>query len=219
MRKKKLKPCKHHANYEGHTYEDYLQFKQENPTLSTTEMDTVYNDPEGPYIQTFIFENTSLMIGFLHKEKTSASMAGVLDILQERLGKDYAKIFSLLLTDRGPEFEKHELFEVNSKTGQLRSNIFYCNPQRPQQKPHVENNHNYVRDIIPNGIKFYDLTQDDLDTMFSHINSTPTNAMNGKTPYDSFVFFYGEELLEKLNMKRIETDAVTLMSYLLNNKK
>lgn len=220
MRKrKKLKPRKHPANYERHTYEDYLQFKQENPTLSTTEMDTIYNDPEGPYIQTFIFENTSLMIGFLHREKTSASMAGILDILQERLEKDYGKIFSLLLTDRGPEFEKHDLFEMNSETGQLRSNIFYCDPQQPQQKPHVENNHNYVRDIIPNGIKFDDLTQEDLDTMFSHINSTPRNAMNGKTPYESFAFFYGEELLEKLNMKRIEKDAVTLMPYLLNNKK
>lgn len=38
-------------------------------------MDTVYNNQSGPYIQTFIFENTGLMIGFLHTEKTSDSMA------------------------------------------------------------------------------------------------------------------------------------------------
>lgn len=220
MRKrKKLKPRKQPANYEGHTYTDYLQFRQEHPTLPTTEMDTVYNHPEGPYIQTFLFENTSLMIGFLHEEKTSASMADTLDILQERLDKDYGKIFSLLLTDRGPEFEKSHLFEVNDDTGELRISIFYCDPQRPEQKPHVENNHNYVRDIIPNGIKLENLTQEDLDTMFSHINFTPRKAMNGKTPYDAFAFFYGEELLAKLNMRRIEKDQVTLMPYLLNNKK
>ena len=64
-------------------------------------------------IQTFIFENAPVMIGFLHKEKTSASMASTLDILQERLGEDYGKLFSLLLTDRGSEFEKHSLFAVS----------------------------------------------------------------------------------------------------------
>ena len=218
MRKRKsLKPRKQPANYEGHKYEDYLRFKIENPTVSTTEMDTVYNAPEGPYIQTFIFENAPVMIGFLHKEKTSVSMASTLDLLQERLGDDYKKIFSLLLTDRGSEFAKHELFEINYETGQIRSDIFYCDPQMPSQKPHVENNHNYLRNIIPNGIKLDKLTQDKLDMIFSHINSTPRESLNGKTPYEAFAFFYGEELLEKLHVKRIEKDEVTLMPYLLKN--
>lgn len=78
-------------------------------------------------------------------------MAITLDDLQVILEDDYYKLFSLLLTDRDSEFEKYELFEVNTETGEIRSNIFYCDPQTPSQKPHVENNHNYVRDIIPNG--------------------------------------------------------------------
>ena len=218
MRKRKsLKPRKQPANYEGHKYEDYLRFKIENPTVSTTEMDTVYNDPEGPYIQTFIFENAPVMIGFLHKEKTCVSMASTLDILQERLGDDYRKLFSLLLTDRGSEFEKHDLFEINYETGEIRSDIFYCDPQMPSQKPHVENNHNYLRNIIPNGIRLDSLTQGELDIVFSHINSTPRASLNGKTPYEAFAFFYGEELLEKLHVKKIEKDEVTLMPYLLKN--
>ena len=218
MRKRKsLKPRKQPANYEGHRYEDYLRFKIENPTVSSTEMDTVYNDPEGPYIQTFIFENAPVMIGFLHKEKTCVSMASTLDILQERLGDDYRKLFSLLLTDRGSEFEKHDLFEINYETGEIRSDIFYCDPQMPSQKPHVENNHNYLRNIIPNGIRLDSLTQGELDMVFSHINSTPRASLNGKTPYEAFAFFYGEELLEKLHVKRIEKDEVTLMPYLLKN--
>ena len=220
MRKRKsLKPRKQPANYEGHKYEDYLKFKQENPTIPTTEMDTVYNDPEGPYIQTFIFENAPVMIGFLHKEKTSASMAATLDLLQERLGEDYSKIFSLLLTDRGTEFEKHDLFEINYATGEIRSDIFYCDPQMPTQKPHVENNHNYLRNIIPNGIRLDKITQEELDMVFSHINSTPRASLNGKTPYEAFTFFYGEELLNKLNIKKIDRDEVTLMPYLLKNQK
>lgn len=74
-------------------------------------MDTVMNSLSGPYIQTFIFPNTSFMIGFLHNEKTSASMAKVLDNLQELLGyENYNKLFSLILTDRGSEFEKRECY-------------------------------------------------------------------------------------------------------------
>ena len=215
-KRKTLKPRKEPVCYDGFKYEDYLIFKAANPNIPTTEMDTVFNDPKGPYIQTFIFENAPVMIGFLHKEKTSASMASTLDMLQDRLGSDdFKKIFSLLLTDRGTEFSKHELFEFNSETGEVRSNIFYCDPQMPSQKPHVENNHNYVRNIIPNGRSLKNLSQEDLELVFSHINSVPRKALNGKTPYEAFSFFYGEELLEKLHIKKIDKDAVTLMPYLL----
>lgn len=181
-------------------------------------MDTVYNQQEGPYIQTFIFQNTGLMIGFLHKEKTSASMASTLDYLQELLQEDYTKLFSLLLTDRGSEFEIYKLFEINQDTGEVRSNIFYCDPQTPSQKPHVENNHNYVRNILPNGRKLSNLTQDDLNLMFSHINSTPRESLGGKTPYEVFSFFYGEDILKKLKIQKIEKDMFTLQPYLFKIK-
>ena len=115
-------------------------------------MDTVYNSHSGPFIQTFIFENTGLMIGRLHSSKSASSMASSLDFFQDILEDDFKKLFSLLLTDRGTEFAKPELFETNMETGELRSNIFYCDPQSPSQKPHVENNHNFVREILPNGI-------------------------------------------------------------------
>lgn len=213
--RKKLKKRKEPVNYEGRKYTDYLEFVKENPTIPTTEMDTVYNQSEGPFIQTFSFQNTGLMIGFLHSEKTSASMASSLDYLQELLGDDYGKLFSLLLTDRGTEFEKYELFECNAETGQLRTNIFYCDPQTPSQKPHVENNHNYVRDIIPNGRELQKITQQDLLLLFSHINSVPRRVLNGRTPYEVFSFFYGEEILHKLGIQRIPPDTVTLQPFLL----
>ena len=61
--KKQLKKRKEPENYTGRTYTDYLEYKTQNPHIVTTEMDTVYNNQSGPYIQTFIFENTSFMIG------------------------------------------------------------------------------------------------------------------------------------------------------------
>ena len=219
------------VNYEGHTYSDFLKFKNNNPDTPVVEMDTVYNNVSGPYIQTFEFEKTGIMIGFIHNNKTSESMANTLDNLEEKLGHDlYCELFPLLLTDRGPEFEKMDLFQFNSKTGELRSNIFYCDPYKSSQKPHVENTHNYVRDIIPNEMDLSNITQDDLDLVFSHINSTPRKIYKGKTPYEMFKFLYsteennnrGKEILNKLNIKEIKRDEVILKPYLIkqnHNKK
>jgi len=137
------------------------------------------------------------------KEKSWRNVKNLLitkveDILEE----DYCKLFSLLLTDRGTEFEKYELFEVNIETEEIRSNIFYCDPQTPSQKQHVENNHNYVRDIIPNRKSLKNLTQEDLDLMFSHINSAPRKSLNVRTPYETFEFLYGNTILKNLIYKR-----------------
>lgn len=89
------------------------------------------------------------MIGHLKQHRTSEEMSESLNYFQELLGNEmYKKLFGLLLTDRGSEFAKPELFEVNTETGEIRSNIFYCDAQMPSQKPHVENNHEFIRDII-----------------------------------------------------------------------
>lgn len=213
--RKKLKKRREPANYKGHSYDDYLTFVNAHPYIPTTEMDTVYNQAKGPFIQTFLFQNTGLMSGFLQREKTAEAMASSLDFLQEQLGNDYYKLFSLLLTDRGPEFQKITLFENNATTGEHRSSIFYCDPQRPSQKPHVENNHNLVRTILPNGRKLASLTQENLNLLFSHINAVPRKVLGGKTPYEVFRFFYGTTILTKLGIQPIPPDAVTLQPFLL----
>lgn len=207
--KKQLKKRKEPENYTGRTYTDYLEYKTQNPHIVTTEMDTVYNNQSGPYIQTFIFENTSFMIGILHSEKTSDSMSKSLNNFQEILSdKEYKNLFSVLLTDRGSEFAKSQLFEINIDTGEIRSKIFYCDPMQSSQKPHVENNHNFIREILPNGQDWGNLTQGKLDLMFSHINSTPRKNLGNKTPYEIFTFIYGEDLANKLNIQKIAKDEV-----------
>ena len=209
-KKQKLKKRKELANYDGRTYTDYLEYKVQNPNMSTTEMDTVYNNQSGPYIQTFIFENTSFMIGILHNNKTADSMSNSLNVFQDTLSdKEYKSLFNLLLTDRGTEFAKPQQFEINMNTGEIRSKIFYCDPQQSSQKPHVENNHNFIREILPNGQDWSHLTQEKINLMFSHINSTPRESLGNKTPYDIFTFIYGEELAKKLNIQKIAKDEVT----------
>ena len=95
------------------------------------------------------------------------------------------------------------------ETGEIRSKIFYCDPMQSSQKPHVENNHNFIREILPNGQNWNNLTQDKVDLMFSHINSVPRESLGNKTPYEIFTFIYGKKLADKLNIQKIEKDEVT----------
>jgi IS30 family transposase len=217
--KDKYKKRKEPANYHGRQYSDYLRFCAEHPEVPTVEMDTLYNSPHGPYLQTFLFRNTAFMIGFIHKNKANENMAGTIDTLQSILGDDlFSLMFSLLLADRGSEFEMYKLFELD-KDGNTRLNIFYCDPMQASQKPHVENNHNYVRDIIPNGYPLDDLTQADIDMMFSHINATPRLSLAGKSPFEFFRFFYGVDTPKLLNICEVRRDDVILKPRLIFNKR
>lgn len=211
----KYKPRKQRLDLTGKEYKDYIEFRMENPDIPITEMDTVMNSLSGPYIQTIHLVKFKLMIGFIHKEKTSISMAQTYDYLQETLGtKDFCSLFFATLVDRGAEFEKYDLFEKDKKNLQ-RTTMFYCDPMNASQKPHVENNHNYVRDILPNKYSWDNLTQEDLNLTFSHINSTPRKSLGDKTPFETFSFFHNPEILRKLNIEEIERDKVTLKPSLL----
>jgi IS30 family transposase len=217
--KEKYKKRKEPANYNGRRYSDYQTFLEQNPQYHVVEMDTVYNHPGGPYLQTFIFANVQLMVGRLHQDKTCDSMASTLDIFQDRLGLElFRKLFPILLTDRGGEFEMFHLFE-RDKSNNDRLRIFYCDPMQSSQKPHVENNHNYVRDIIPNGKPMSGLSQEDISLMFSHINSTPRRSLQGKTPFEVFSFFYGAETTALLGVQEIPRDDVVLRPSLIFSAK
>ena len=214
----KLKKRRETFNVEGRRYKDFLQFCTENPETPVVEMDTLYNDQEGPYIQTLYLRKTALMLGFLHADRTNDSMSSTFNRLQDLLGDDlFFTLFPVLLTDRGTEFIKFKLFELDT-SGKQRLSIFYCDPMQASQKPFIENNHNYVRDIIPNGYPINQLNQLDLNLAFSHINNTPRQSLGWRSPYETFCFFYGADVASRLSISYIDRDSVTLKPYLIFNK-
>jgi len=126
-------------------------------------MDTVYNNPSGPYIQTLKFKREVIQIGFIHEKRDNDSMSATFDYIEETMGSIwFRENMPVILTDRGPEFEKWEMYETNNKTGEVRCKIFYCDPMASWQKAECENNHNYVRDIIPNHLDLSNITNQDL---------------------------------------------------------
>ncbi len=87
------------------------------------------------------------------------------------------------------------------------------------QKPHVENNHNYIRDIIPNRYPMDNLSQEDIDLMFSHINSTPRLSLGDKSPFELLTFMYGDSTASNLNIRALPRDEVKLKPSLIFSRK
>lgn len=206
----KCSPRKDNSVTRTRTYSDFQEYMKQHPYASVVEMDTVYNKPEGPFVQTFYCRAPHhLFLARYHEEKTSAAMYEGVKAIRDSIGeKEFRKHFSVILTDRGSEFMAAEAIE------ELGCKVFYCDPQQSIQKSRVENKHLLLRRILPKrtDLKKLGLTcQDILDTIVSHINSYPVKSLNDKTPYDSFRFFHeGSVLLDKLNIKKIDPACLTL---------
>ena len=78
-----------------------------------------------------------------------------------------------------------------------------------------------IRRVLVKGVSFDALMQDDIAKMLSHVNSAPRPSLDGKSPYEAFVSFYGErakEFLEKLGIFRIPPEKIILDPILLGPK-
>ena len=208
----------------GRNYKDYQTYMSENPNVSVTQMDTVYNDgSSGPFIQTFKFVGTGFLFGLLRDEKTALEMKKGVDRLEMILGpKMFRKYVHVLLTDRGPEFTAANDMEMD---GDLRrTRVFYCDPMQSGQKGSLENNHIELRYILP---KEHDLKQlglvdqNALNIVLSHINSLPLERFGGKSPFDVVEFMF-PDLYEKLlafGLRKIPVDEINLTPSLLKDRR
>ena len=155
------------------------------------------------------------MLAFIRERNTSQSVIDTFDRLYGSLGElTFRALFPLLLADNGSEFSNPLKLEFDS-TGNRRTMVFYCDPNAPFQKPHVEYSHEFIRRILPKGTSFDNLEQSDVNLMMSHINSYPRKKLSNKAPFDLFTFIYGYGILEKLGMSKIPPNEILLKPALL----
>ncbi|MCL2051772.1 MAG: IS30 family transposase [Lachnospiraceae bacterium] len=189
----------------GRAYEDFLAHIAENGSSSWVEMDTITGRTGGKAILTLDFTFCNFMAGILLDNKTSAEVAEKITALKSALlaqNLRFGDIFPLLLTDNGGEFANVFAIE-NDADSEKETRLFFCDPYKSCQKPRVEKNHTLFRDIVPKGESFDGFTQQTVNTIFSHINSVKRKIYNGKTPFELFVFTYGEKYAGALGIRKI----------------
>ena len=79
----------------------------------------------------------------------------------------------------------------------------------------IEKNHEYIRYVLPKGSSFDKLTQEKVNMLMSNINSTSRDILNGKTPYNAILLTLDEQIINKLGVRKIQTDEVNLSPRLL----
>lgn len=186
------KPCEYVPKKAkvGRVFADYLAFVESDPSLGVTQLDTVIGRPGGKVIMTIHFTQSDFMCGLLMENKTAAEAARQIQELKLRLnslGFAFGSLIPLILTDNGGEFSNVSAFE-NDLDGHAETHMFFCDPNAPYEKPHIEKNHTLFRDIVPAGSSFDSFTQDTVNLVFSHVNAVKRKLFNGKSAFDMFTF-------------------------------
>lgn len=202
----------------GRSYEDFLNYLALNQLDSWLEMDTVMGRMGGKVLLTFNLSFCNFIFARLLDNKTALEVTKHLYDIKNTLhqaDKDFFQLFPVILTDNGGEFARVDDIEMDMRG---ESKLFFCDPNRSDQKGRIEKNHTLIRDILPKGTSFDNLTQEDINLVCSHVNSVKRAALNGKSAYELFAFTYGEEIPKLLGISKIPAEDVCQSSKLLQHK-
>lgn len=195
----------------------FQEFCAENEISCWVEMDTVIGRPGGKVIMTFLFTVCNFMFGILLDDKTADSVSRAVEQLKDKLGRagfSFGDYFPLILTDNGPEFNHISTIE-RSLDGLHESNLFFCEPYHSSEKPRVEKNHTLLRDILPQGTSFDDLSQVQINLVFSHVNAVARKGLHGKSAYDVFTSLFSVDFAEVLGISFVSPADVVQSPNLL----
>lgn len=199
----------------GRTFNDFKNNHADE--MDFWEMDTVKSGKGSlKCILTFYFPEFELLIGRLMNRCTPGGVRLEFERIQRSLGDamEFEILFPVILTDRGGEFGDPDKLEQD-RIGNSRTSIYYCDPMRSNQKAGIENVHTMLRMIIPKGTCLEGYTQWDIRRAVDHVNSSPRKHLDGRTPYELAVKTFGTEVLEKLQLRYVAPDEVTLSPKLL----
>lgn len=199
----------------GRSYDDFQQYMEKHPDLSIVQMDSVIGSKGGKVLLTIHFVEASFMLAYLRDANTSQSVIDIFCDIKKTLGKENFKmLFPVILTDNGSEFSNPKAIEYDND-GLLQTHIFYCDPSSPHQKGAIEVNHELIRRVLPKGTSFDSLTQDDIRLVMNHVNSYKRKKLNNRNPYQTFSFYYGEDLLNQLGCFPVAAEDIILKPKLL----
>ena len=209
------KGCRIDRNYEAFT-----SYMEKNPDTPVVQMDSVIGSKGGKCLLTIHFVECSLMLAFLRDANTSKSVIDIYNQLEQELGeKCFDELFQVILTDNGSEFSNPKEIEYREHPSPgrryQRTSVYYCDAGSPYQKGACEVNHELIRRVLPKGTSFDKLTQEDVNLMMNHINSYKRKKLNNRSPYETFSFYHGEEVLKKLGCEPVAAGDILLKPILL----
>lgn len=188
------------------TYTDFQRYTKAHPNKRVVQFDSVIgkrNDETA--ILTITFPKERFQFGIKIKKSDSESVYSKLHQFFLKIGQKRTKeIFPILLADNGVEFSTfHNLEKFDIR-------VYFTNPYRSNDKAECERNHEFIRYVIPKGKTMDIYSQEDINLMFSHINSYIRESNQNKTPYELVKESLGTEFLDLIGIKSINPNDVIL---------
>ena len=203
----------------GHLYEDYLRYVEETDVF-TVEMDCVEGSKDDPAVLlTLTWRELSFQVAIILTEQNPEMVVDALDKIEESLGTElFRKVFPLILTDNGQEFTHISDMET-SNAGGKRTKVFFCEPNRSDQKGTCENHHKMIRYCIPKGTALGVYDQFDISLMMNHVNSYKRRALFGKSAFDLAKDALPEDFFILLGLEEIPPGEIILSPKLFHHSK
>ena len=195
----------------GRTCSSYVEYMNTHDIRDVLQFDTVHgNKSDKKCILTIHHPYSKFQIGLLLESSSASEVIDKINNIKILLGDNYYyKYFRILLTDNGPEFDKLPELEIDKETGEAYCRVFYTRPYKSSDKGSCERNHELFRYVIAKGKSLDDLTQDDLNFIFSNINSYPRKSLNYQCPVDIINSLMGKDFSSKLGIFKIPFKNLT----------
>ena len=207
------------ANLVGHNYADFLALDNESQEAAV-EIDCVIGKiVDTRCLLTMYVRPSKLLLVFVLERKCASEVARVFDYLEGVLGDYFYQLFETVVCDRGIEFLDFATIEKSNQREDKRLHLYFTDPMRPSQKPHVECAHRLVRRILPKGTSFQSLSNYDAATIACHINSYARKSLMGASSIDIAHTLYGRKVVKELGLKKVAPDKVTLKPSLITGKR
>lgn len=188
------------------TFSDLQRYLKNHQNARVVQFDSVIGKQKDKYaILTITFPKERFQFGLRIFKTNPECVYNKIHELFNRLGSKKTKeVFPILLADNGVEFTTFhnlEKFDIN---------VYFTNPYRSTDKAECERNHEFIRYIIPKGKTLDIYSQEDINLMFSHINSYIRESNKNKSPFELIKERFGSEFLEAIGIRYVNPNDVIL---------
>ncbi len=144
------------------------------------EMDTVVGKDHQSACLTFTEEKSLYTICFkLDHHNSEEVNKTIKSIFKNKLYKENIKG---IITDRGKEFSNWKGIEKITGT-----NVYFCDPCSPKQKPKVERMNRDIREYLIKGKDFNNITQKEINKVMKIINEKPRQSLGWLSSKEVFL--------------------------------
>lgn len=145
------------------------------------EMDTIIGAEQKGAILTITDRKTDF--AFITKLENGKNAKEVAKVVRERIAylKRRGQLHSIT-TDNGSEFSCFQSIERA-----LKIPVYFAKPYCSNDKPHIEHLNGLIRQYIPKGTSFDELTQRDIRQIEKNLNNRPRKKLGFRTPLEVFL--------------------------------